>query len=351
MKTKKDIENKLREIFNFPEATKKEKKSWPYKSDLYVSYKFLKGKKLFYKTQYVGVVEDIYTRHSLNGKSKNERLYIKTEEKEYSPTNCSFEYDNLFYNEIEMISLHPARGGKKFWTNGYLIKEKDYKSMYYNTEEYREKYEKGLNESLGTTGLTSPIQSIIVREKISNTMKERYGHDWFLCRGNHYSAITETMVTKFGIENLFYSKEWQKKNAINEGVSKIERECLKEIVSEFEFVSPNYCESNSGQFILRETYSKKSYFLDFYDDVLKVVIEFYGDFWHCNPNKYDKNYLHPIKKITAEEIWKKDLIRKQSIINNLPDIKFFEIWESDWRNNKNIIKNYLTDQIFKKNDF
>lgn len=41
----------------------------------------------------------------------------------------------------------------------------------------------------------------------------------------------------------------------------------------------------------------------------RIVIEFNGDFWHCNPEKYEATYLHPKKNMTAQEIWSHDCKR------------------------------------------
>jgi G:T-mismatch repair DNA endonuclease (very short patch repair protein) len=40
------------------------------------------------------------------------------------------------------------------------------------------------------------------------------------------------------------------------------------------------------------------------------VIEINGDFWHCNPNKYSKDYIHPYLKKTSKDIWLKDTEKK-----------------------------------------
>lgn len=36
------------------------------------------------------------------------------------------------------------------------------------------------------------------------------------------------------------------------------------------------------------------------------IIEYFGDYWHCNPNKYKSDYYHKLIKMTAQEIWDKD---------------------------------------------
>jgi very-short-patch-repair endonuclease len=59
----------------------------------------------------------------------------------------------------------------------------------------------------------------------------------------------------------------------------------------------------------------------------KYIIECYGDFWHCNPNKYAPNYFNRGKKKTAQDIWDRDLSRKQ-LFEQL-GYKFIHLWEMD----------------------
>ena len=75
---------------------------------------------------------------------------------------------------------------------------------------------------------------------------------------------------------------------------------------------------------------KKNGALDFYIPDLNIVIEYYGDYWHCNPKFYDKNYFHKIMKRFAYEIWEKDKKRINYIYNHEfnKKITILIIWES-----------------------
>lgn len=44
--------------------------------------------------------------------------------------------------------------------------------------------------------------------------------------------------------------------------------------------------------------------------IKKTILEINGDFWHCNPKKYNENFFHPYIKMTANEIWEKDEYKK-----------------------------------------
>lgn len=59
----------------------------------------------------------------------------------------------------------------------------------------------------------------------------------------------------------------------------------------------------------------------------KYIIECYGDFWHCNPQKYAPDYFNKGKKKTAREIWNRDKERR-AYFETL-GYKFIHLWESD----------------------
>ena len=85
-------------------------------------------------------------------------------------------------------------------------------------------------------------------------------------------------------------------------------------------------------------YSKlnKLYFLDFYIPEIGYVIEINGDYWHCNPQKYNEDYEHKLRKMTAKEIWEYDSNKNNVIINEF-GYTLDVIWESDIRKNKSIV--------------
>jgi predicted transcriptional regulator len=64
----------------------------------------------------------------------------------------------------------------------------------------------------------------------------------------------------------------------------------------------------------------------------KLIVEFFGDFWHMHPQKYKETDIHRFMKKTAQQVWARD-IRK---LNELRE-QWYEvvvIWEREWRSNK-----------------
>jgi len=67
------------------------------------------------------------------------------------------------------------------------------------------------------------------------------------------------------------------------------------------------------------------------------VIEFQGDYWHCNPKLYDKDFYNKVKQQTAQEIWNYDKIKKECA--EYYGYKVLYIWEYDYNKNPEEIVN------------
>jgi G:T-mismatch repair DNA endonuclease (very short patch repair protein) len=72
------------------------------------------------------------------------------------------------------------------------------------------------------------------------------------------------------------------------------------------------------------------YVYDF--NVGNKVVEFHGDYWHCNPSKYDSTFFNKSTGLTAQEKWDKDAIK----INEAERLGYevMIIWEQDYKNDK-----------------
>lgn len=63
----------------------------------------------------------------------------------------------------------------------------------------------------------------------------------------------------------------------------------------------------------------------------KKIIEFNGDYWHCNPKIYKSSFFNKNKGLTASEIWQYDQSK-----NKLAEQHSYEVlvvWESEWNMN------------------
>lgn len=69
-----------------------------------------------------------------------------------------------------------------------------------------------------------------------------------------------------------------------------------------------------------------------YDIVVNnKIIEYHGDYWHCNPQKYDQNYYHKKLKMTAKTKWQLDDAKRQHAISK--GYQYLVIWETDYKQN------------------
>ena len=120
------------------------------------------------------------------------------------------------------------------------------------------------------------------------------------------------------------------------GYSKVSQEIFWKLYNRFKN-NDIYFEELNREFILYNTELKKHYKPDYIDFTNKKIIEYNGDYWHCNPKTYESNYYHKLKKEYAKDIWKYDNIK----INYFKKLGYdvLIIWEKDFKQNSdNIIK-------------
>jgi len=89
----------------------------------------------------------------------------------------------------------------------------------------------------------------------------------------------------------------------------------------------------------------KGKFVDYFLPKYNMVIEYYGDYWHCNPNKFNKEYYMSQLKMEAKEVWEKDKKRIDLIKTEVNSILI--IWEST-NINDSLTEKYINDFKNKK---
>jgi len=93
----------------------------------------------------------------------------------------------------------------------------------------------------------------------------------------------------------------------------------------------------------------KEYYADIVSFEKKLIVEFYGDYWHCHPKKYKEDFYHQKKKITAKEIWDLDAKRLETIASL--GYKILIIWETNFKNGtwENFLENWVEDNAKENN--
>lgn len=84
-------------------------------------------------------------------------------------------------------------------------------------------------------------------------------------------------------------------------------------------------------------------FFDFYLPSINLIIEIDGDFWHGNPEKYDKEELRGHQK-RAQRV--DEYKTKWALMHSIPILRF---WESDIRKNPKKVMTILKEEVGKYN--
>jgi G:T-mismatch repair DNA endonuclease (very short patch repair protein) len=57
-----------------------------------------------------------------------------------------------------------------------------------------------------------------------------------------------------------------------------------------------------------------------------LIVECYGDYWHCNPDIYKEDFYNKSLKMTAKETWNRDSIRISLLKSSGYEVNI--IWEN-----------------------
>jgi G:T-mismatch repair DNA endonuclease (very short patch repair protein) len=149
-------------------------------------------------------------------------------------------------------------------------------------------------------GKNNAMANPIYRNKISNILKKKYQNG-----------------------ELDFLKDIQRKNAyINQANGKLNTTPISKAEKEIINTLKQSGFDIEGQFKIDNLK---------YDILIKdknIIIEYNGDYWHCNPKKYKEYYFNQKKQKYAYELWEQDKAKKELAEKN--GYKLFIIWESDY---------------------
>ena len=106
--------------------------------------------------------------------------------------------------------------------------------------------------------------------------------------------------------------------------SKFAKELITNICKYFSIEIPK------KEFYIYDKQNKRAYAYDFHYNY--HIIEFNGDYWHCNPKIYNEHFYNKVKQLYAKDIWKYDKIKIN--LCHKYNIKTLTIWESEYNENK-----------------
>jgi hypothetical protein len=199
------------------------------------------------------------------------------------------------------------------------------------TDRYGENYkeffwEKAKNTYIRKLGVSHNTKIPEVLEKMVKnrleTLKTLSPEKWKEWSDNRINAYN-----KEGSSGLFGRNDF-------DGNSKIAKDFISKLI--------NVLNLQENEYITEKPHSK--YNIDLYIKDL-VIVEFYGDFWHANPEIYKPDDIIGVSynTITAKEKWEKDAYRIEKLKNEL-NLPVIIVWEKSYKENKDkiildIIKN------------
>jgi very-short-patch-repair endonuclease len=134
-----------------------------------------------------------------------------------------------------------------------------------------------------------------------------------------------TLFERYGVTNAYFL-------AKRSTVSKPQRELYDSL-----------CETYACKLEVLLPFHTIRYFADILIPELNVIVEFMGNYWHCNPNMYEETYLHKKKGLLAKDIWEADRIRKE--ILEAFGYVIIPVWESDYTKDRNQVITLLKEKI------
>jgi hypothetical protein len=210
----------------------------------------------------------------------------------------------------------------------------------------------------------SSIKNKSLCRKCYSKLQEGEGNPFY---GKKHTKETKVKISKnregkaTGKDNSMYEEIWRdkaRKNLINkwnsgdlEKTRKLMSEKLKETIRLGKLKSVNV--SKKEKEILKQieklgfdvvgSHKVDTKICDIYIPSLNLIIEYNGDYWHCNPKKYNSMYFNKKKNKYAWEIWEYDEIRVELIKNNGYNLEV--IWETDLKNNNKIINHIIEKYV------
>jgi len=95
-------------------------------------------------------------------------------------------------------------------------------------------------------------------------------------------------------------------------------------------------------FGFEQGYQVDSLFPDLVNPKLGVILEYFGDLWHCNPAIYDAGFYNPFIKMTAQEKW--DLDSQRVFRLEAAGYRVLILWGLEFKKSSFDLQNWLIDQ-------
>ena len=340
------------------------------------------------KSQYAASDTVVQKRVQTNLKKYGVKHLQQTEEWKDNLKKHNLEtYGVVGYTQTEEFKEKSKRTclekyGTKYYPSSGIFKD--------NYPEMLEKYKRTCLEKYGTEFIFKLDE---FKEKSKRTCLEKYGTDYYYQSEEFKEKANRTRLERFGAISHSQSDHWKslmydnfKNTLINLGYYDLGYKLISyKGNGDYEIYCPhckqNFITKTSGQFCSRRSrhheicticnplhkpysYGEKELAeyvssiydgtilennrtiikpreLDIYLPELHLAIEYNGDYWHANPKYYSEDHI--IGDVVAKTVWKED---KQKINRCIKaGIELLIIWEDDWINRQDVVKQELLDII------
>lgn len=209
------------------------------------------------------------------------------------------------------------------------------KSILHKCDDVQNNYTKSM---LQKHGKTHPLKIEKVRAKMQSTMIERYGVPFSMqsekLRKNH----EKSMILSHGRKNFFCDInpmiEFGFSIRTRDWTSSLEKEIADFVLT---IDSDAFC-YKTKRYVIQ--HNKQCFIPDVFVQSKNIIIEFYGDYWHANPKTYSHGKLF-LNNQTMTQIHENDKLRCETILKIMPQLKIEIIWEHDWKNDQDGVKERL----------
>lgn len=146
----------------------------------------------------------------------------------------------------------------------------------------------------------------------------------------------KTLLKKYNVKNAF---ELSKNKITSKAQKEIFERLLKECSDNVIFLNKTIKFSdNKGCF----------YLADIFIEDFNVIIEYNGDYWHCNSDKYKEDYFNKKKKKFANQIWEEDNKKYQFYTSKGYNV--IVVWEDFYKKRKDKCIKWIFEKIKEINE-
>ena len=239
---------------------------------------------------------------------------------DYKHRNQRFIDKNSMYewrksqNRETIVCLHCKNSFERYkinkhWRNG---RKMEYCSLqcWSNSIEFRDKKREW-------TIKNQPMNNADSVNKIKETKLKRYGDANY----NNLEKNKQTMMDRYGVPFSFYLPKCKSNG---KRVSNFQKRIYVDVLKLFP-------DARLEEY-LRDV--QKS--VDIFIPSKKKVVECFGDYWHCNPNKFQRDYYNELVHLTAQQIWDKDKSRIELLKENGYEVEI--VWENTNKKFKHLVR-------------